>query len=165
MWRQTVLVHALVIGICSQTGIGNAQILLDFDDADVGLIKGAVEGAAARLAHSSCQNVLSDFVDQNGVLLSAKLAATGRNPVEAFMALRIVNSPLARQCRTGKQLAFTIPGSQVIHICSLNLKTSIRRSDRTQFVMIHEFLHSLGLGENPPTSQAITNRVATRCGG
>jgi hypothetical protein len=165
MWRQIALVCALVIGICSNAPRANAQILLDFDDADVGLIKGAVEGAAARLAHSSCQNVLSDFVDQNGLLLSARLAATGRNPVEAFMALRIVNSPLARQCRTGRQLAFTIPGAQVIHICSSNLKTSIRRSDRTQFVMIHEFLHALGLGENPPTSQAITTQVERRCGG
>ena len=26
--------------------------------------------------------------------------------------------------------------------------------------MIHEFLHTLGLGENPPTSQAITEQVA-----
>ena len=30
--------------------------------------------------------------------------------------------------------------------------------------MIHEFLHTLGLGENPPTSQEITERVSNRCG-
>ena len=30
--------------------------------------------------------------------------------------------------------------------------------------MIHEFLHTLGLGENPPTSQAITEQVEFRCG-
>jgi hypothetical protein len=30
--------------------------------------------------------------------------------------------------------------------------------------MIHEFLHTPGLGENPPTSQAITEQVKFRCG-
>jgi hypothetical protein len=29
---------------------------------------------------------------------------------------------------------------------------------------IHEELHSLGLSENPPTSQAITAQVIARCG-
>jgi len=31
-------------------------------------------------------------------------------------------------------------------------------------VIIHETLHSLGLGENPPTSDEITRRVFSRCG-
>ena len=31
-------------------------------------------------------------------------------------------------------------------------------------IVLHEFLHTLGLGENPPTSRAITERVAVRCG-
>jgi len=31
-------------------------------------------------------------------------------------------------------------------------------------VIIHETLHSLGLGENPPTSDEITWRVFSRCG-
>jgi len=30
--------------------------------------------------------------------------------------------------------------------------------------MIHEALHTLGLGENPPTSAEITERVLARCG-
>jgi hypothetical protein len=34
-----------------------------------------------------------------------------------------------------------------------------------EILLIHEFLHTLGLGENPPTSDAITQRVAVRCGG
>ncbi len=32
-------------------------------------------------------------------------------------------------------------------------------------MIIHESLHSLGLGENPPRSQDITSRVTERCGG
>jgi hypothetical protein len=30
--------------------------------------------------------------------------------------------------------------------------------------VIHEVLHSLGLGENPPSSDHITERVRARCG-
>jgi hypothetical protein len=29
---------------------------------------------------------------------------------------------------------------------------------------IHEILHTLGLGENPPSSREITKRVIARCG-
>jgi hypothetical protein len=29
--------------------------------------------------------------------------------------------------------------------------------------VIHEALHTLGLGENPPTSTEITSRIAARC--
>ena len=33
-----------------------------------------------------------------------------------------------------------------------------------EILLIHELLHSLGLGENPPTSAQITNTVMARCG-
>jgi hypothetical protein len=38
--------------------------------------------------------------------------------------------------------------------------------DRAQgeIIIIHELLHSLGLGENPPSSAAITKMVEQRCG-
>jgi hypothetical protein len=41
-----------------------------------------------------------------------------------------------------------------------------RNRNRTaaEIIIIHEFLHVLGLGENPPTSDEITERVAARCG-
>lgn len=97
--------------------------------------------------------------------LGTRLASTTRNAVEAFTALRFVNKPLAPQCRTDQRLAFTFPGSHVIYVCSLKLRNeSIRNSVRTELILIHEFLHSLGLGENPPTSQYMTTRVAVRCG-
>jgi hypothetical protein len=32
-----------------------------------------------------------------------------------------------------------------------------------QMVVIHEVLHTLGLGENPPSSDQITRRVDLRC--
>jgi hypothetical protein len=156
----------LLIGICSHATVATAQTLLDFTGEDRWNMKRVVEAAAARLGRCGCQKVLFDFVDEQGVPLGARLASTARNPVEAFAALRFVNKPLAPQCRTGNRLAFTFPGSQVIYVCSLKLRNeSIQNSVRTELILIHEFLHSLGLGENPPTSQAITEQVVVRCGG
>src|SRR5262245_54324527 len=164
MWRQTVCLCAVLVAICSHATVATAQILLDFTGEDRWNMNRVVKAASARLARCSCQEVLFDFVDEQGVPLWNKLAAIGRNPVDAFTALRFANKPLAPQCRTDKRLAFTFPGSQVIYVCSLKLRNeSIRNSVRTELILIHEFLHSLGLGENPPTSQSITRRVAVRC--
>jgi len=33
----------------------------------------------------------------------------------------------------------------------------------TEAFLIHEELHSLGLGENPPSPKAITGRVLAKC--
>ena len=37
-------------------------------------------------------------------------------------------------------------------------RSCLRNPTTTEIIVIHEFLHALGLGENPPTSQAITHR-------
>ena len=40
----------------------------------------------------------------------------------------------------------------------------MRNRQTAEIIVIHEFLHTLGLGENPPTSEAITAQIALRCG-
>ena len=35
---------------------------------------------------------------------------------------------------------------------------------RREAILIHEALHSLGLGEDPPSSDYITERIRARCG-
>src|SRR5262245_45972207 len=121
MWRQTVCVCAVLIASCSQPTIAAPQILLDFTGEERWNMNRVVEATAARLARSSCQKVLFDFVDEQGVPLGTKLTATGRNPVEAFAALRFVNKTLAPACRTDKRLGFTFPGSPVIYVCGFTL--------------------------------------------
>jgi hypothetical protein len=62
-------------------------------------------------------------------------------------------------------LAFTEVGSQVIRVCGGQFRDRfLRQRSNTEIIIIHEFLHTLGLGENPPSSQAITRQVALRCG-
>ncbi|HSD67450.1 MAG TPA: hypothetical protein VLF95_12150, partial [Vicinamibacteria bacterium] len=65
-------------------------------------------------------------------------------------------------CNRGASLAFTQVGSSAVSVC-LRAFTLLRPPEQDA-VLIHEMLHSLGLGENPPESVAITARVLKRCG-
>lgn len=103
---------------------------------------------------------------KSGRNLWTRLLASGRSPADAFDALRFVDSHAAPQCRARTILAFTQTGSQVIHVCGGQfMKRSMRNRMTAEIIVIHEFLHTLGLGENPSTSQVITAQVARRCGG
>jgi len=84
---------------------------------------------------------------------------------DAFRVLRFYDDRRAPRCHAGKALAFTQAGSLLIRVCGNRFTWSYsQNSTATEIVVIHEFLHALGLGENPPTSGAITERVALRCG-
>ena len=154
-------------GVLADPAEVESQVLLGFVDSDRRFaVQGAVDGAAARLSRPSCQDVLSDFADESGHSLRTKLLVRGTSPAEAFAALRFVDSHTAPQCNAGTTLAFTQTGSPVIHVCAGPfMKRSMRNRQTAEIIVIHEFLHTLGLGENPPTSQAITEQVSLRCGG
>jgi hypothetical protein len=132
-------------------------------------VSGGVEGATKRLRRPRCAQVLADFTDRSGQSLAATLAATGRSPTEAFSRLQFADDSSSPQCeRDFQRLAFTQVGSSVIHVCGLRFRLrdwSVRKRMTVEILFIHEFLHTLGLGENPPTSDAITRQVAIRCGG
>jgi hypothetical protein len=64
----------------------------------------------------------------------------------------------------------TIPGAPRVFVCPAGGKVTSRLS-RMEFesgslaeaMVIHEMLHTLGLGENPPSTFEITDRVRARC--
>jgi len=167
MWREAVLTQVLVIGILDTCAVAQTPTLLRFEDKQSRFaISQAIKGAAIRLERRACQEVLSDFTDETGQSLSATLAASGRTPVEAFGLLWFVDDPRAPQCESGARLAFTQTGSHLIHVCGQHFTSWFtRHRATTEIIVIHEFLHTLGLAENPPTSEAITQRVTVRCGG
>jgi len=163
--RNLVVGLAVTVTTLSTARVAGAQtpVLIGFVEGDARLAVGqAVEGAAARLARPSCQEVLSDFADQSGQRLQTKLQASGRSPAQALTALRFFDDGAAPQCRDGSVMAFTHPGSQVVRVCGRQFRDRDRAA--AEIIVIHEFLHALGLGENPPTSAEITKRVAARCG-
>lgn len=160
MGRRAAVIWVLWAGVFADPAQADAQVLLGFIDSDHRFaVQGAVDGAAARLARPGCQDVLADFTDESGQSLRTKLLARGGSTGEAFAGLRFVDSRTAPQCRAGSRLAFTQTGSPVIHVCGQEfVKRSMRNRMTAEIIVIHEFLHTLGLGENPPTSQAITHR-------
>jgi hypothetical protein len=124
----------------------------------------ALKGARRRLAHPGCQRIFSDFHDAAGRPLQdglERLNATG----EGFLgALLFYDGTPGERCARGATLAYTYPGSRVVFVCPAEFARSARHDPfLAEAALIHESLHSLGLGENPPTSAAITARVMSRC--
>lgn len=63
-------------------------------------------------------------------------------------------------------MAFTAPGSRVVHVCVDQLKqVQLGQPDYVIAALIHEILHTLGLGEDPPSSSDIARRVLAGAAG
>ena len=167
MWHRQVLAYVLLTGILAGRAAAQTPALFGFVEGDTQFsVRSAAEGAAARLARPGCQDLFADFTDEGGHLLSTRLEARGKSPADAFSGLRFIDDRGAPQCRKGKTLAFTQTGSPLVRVCGVQFRNRfLQNRTTTEIIVIHEFLHALGLGENPPTSQAITERVAVRCGG
>jgi len=129
-------------------------------------VERAVTGARRRLTNPQCQAVLSDFADRHQDTLAVILARSGRTAAEHLDLLYFVEGNVTAECLDNRtRLASTAPGSRVIYVCGARLVPyAIRNAAGVEVLVIHELLHSLGLGENPPTSADITDRVRTRCG-
>jgi hypothetical protein len=118
-------------------------------------------GARDRLAKPECQAVLADFTDPRGRRLDDVLRESGRTAPEQLDLLEF-ESGLGRPACRGAVMAFTQMRSSVVSIC-LRQFGALNPPQR-EAILIHEMLHSLGLGENPPESAAITAQVLKRCG-
>jgi hypothetical protein len=124
----------------------------------------ALAGASQWLASPTCQALLSEFQDGNGLTLKEKL---GRLEASIHSYLRMVfflDGERHARCRQHGVLAFTEPDSRVVYLCGRDFERAWRRDPReAQATIIHELLHSLGLGENPPSPRHITDRVRRQC--
>jgi hypothetical protein len=125
----------------------------------------AVRGAYRRLADSRCQAVFSDFIEPSGRRLQNLLDEQGQTGQGFLSLLMFYDGAHVPYCRIPGILAFTQPGSRVIYVCSAWFRQAFELNPaKVEAVIIHEALHSLGLGENPPRSQDITSQVMARCG-
>jgi hypothetical protein len=129
------------------------------------LVRDAIVGALDRVEDTGCQRIFTDFRDARGRQLAANLSATGMNAKEFLAALRFVNGDDLNQCDAyPARVAVTQPHSRVIYICASHFAARFPgRRTGSEVIILHEMLHSLGLGENPPTSAEITKMVAQRC--
>ena len=130
----------------------------------VAAIQDAGRSAAERLSEPGCARVFSDFKDADGRTLQERLDALGRSGHAHLQAIYFYDGANRRGCQRGRTLAVTEPGSVVVHVCPSFVFSQRQDPDQAPVALIHELLHTLGLGENPPSSEAITRHVRARCG-
>jgi hypothetical protein len=124
----------------------------------------AVQGAMRRLENAACRQIFTDFRDTSGAPLQHRLDAEGVSAPAYLGRLVFTDGFGHRSCRGGDALALTSPGSRVVYVCGPRFqKAQARSAEAAERVVLHEALHTLGLGENPPHSLEITRQVEARC--
>jgi hypothetical protein len=127
-------------------------------------LRRAIVGARLRLERPECRRLFAEFADANGRPLQQNLDALGQTGVGYLGLIVFADASDSKRCMAGGVFAFTTPGSRVVYVCGAHLKEAAdQNAARAEAVVIHEALHSLGLGENPPSSEEITARVLARC--
>jgi len=127
-------------------------------------IKRALTGAVDWLERDECQQIFTEFHDQAGRPLTVRLAELHVTAADFLRLIVWRDGTYTSQCQRGP-LAFTTPGSRLVFVCSRQFADlTFGDWELARAVVIHEALHSLGLGENPPSSREITARVRARCG-
>jgi hypothetical protein len=108
--------------------------------------------------------LLTEVTDGSGLPLAQNLESLGLTAAEYVDVLLFLEGASQSACQSGAALGGTRPGSRVVFLCGERFARTVRSNPRVaEAVIIHEMLHSLGLGENPPSSQEITSRVLKSC--
>lgn len=118
----------------------------------------ALRSALSRVDGNGCRGLLTEFVDQRGQPLASRLDALQLSFREFLHIVVFADGRKYRACE--EPAAVTTPGSRVVYLCPGFKKES--RND-AWVAILHEALHALGLGENPPTPAFISNRVRALC--
>jgi hypothetical protein len=130
-------------------------------------VHASLDRAVLWWSQSRCQSLLTEFSDEQGRSLADKLAGAGVAFEKYLERLVIQDASGMKRCNSSIQFAFTAPGSRVVFVCGRAFERLSRREPaHATAVLIHEVLHTLGLGENGihPTSREITRRVLELCG-
>ncbi len=126
----------------------------------------AVAAASLRLSSAPCAAVLDRFVDSaTGLPLGTALEAANLTAAEFVLGLTYYDASALPPCRNQRILAYTSPGSRVVFVCPAAFSRAARAEPGfAANVLIHEALHSLGLGDDLPSSVEITRIVERSCG-
>jgi hypothetical protein len=123
----------------------------------------AAKAAVDRLERPECQKVLTDFRDASGHTIRETLDGLGETPRQ-YLARLSFREALDSRCHDSARLAFTYLNQPVVFVCGTRLWQTYRRNPtHVEALVIHEMLHTLGLGENPPTSLQIQAGILKRC--
>jgi len=138
---------------------------------DVPAVERARAGAARWLQDPECLRVLAEFTDGQGQTLDRRLEEWDMSAADYLRALPFHDGAAMHHCNRARIVLVTVRGLPAVYICprrpgerfSLFSETETQHPSLAKAMVIHEMLHTLGLGENPPSSLKITERVRTRC--
>jgi hypothetical protein len=133
------------------------------EGGDEKLVETARQGAQARLRDPECRKLLMDFVDAEGRPLEQRLAAFAVPPDEFLAHIPLLDGSERPLCQDGRSQLLTTKGVPRVFVCKPYFKAVYQERAMAEVYLIHELLHTLGLGENPPSSQEITRQVVRRC--
>lgn len=152
--------HAFAQSIAPTT-VTAANVAAIRDGELVAAIERAVSGARRRLEDTACAAVLDEFTDSAGRSLAEVAAALALSPDESLARVIFRDGRESTSCRATRPAAFTGVGSRVVFVCPSTF--GALDGESAELVIIHELLHTLGLGERPPSSSYINRVVARRC--
>jgi len=134
------------------------------DPATRDAAKRALTAASDWLAHPKCAPLFAEFQDASGIPLQERLRQLETTPQGYLELVFFFDGAQHPTCRRDGVLAFSAVGSRTVYLCGREFERAWKRDRReVQATIIHEMLHSLGLGENPPAPRYITDRVKQRC--
>jgi len=164
-WRfgmaRCVLSTAVVAAVAPPLAGGDRRSSLTPRDAEA--VERARRGAAVRLEKAECRMVFSDFQDLRGRPIDKKIEEWALDAADYLRTLPFRDGSGEPLCQRGKVMLVTSPNLPRIVVCPGFARLQRDRPEFAESLVIHELLHTLGLGENPPTSAEITARVEARC--
>jgi hypothetical protein len=87
----------------------------------------------------------------------------GASPADYVGLIPFLDGSRHPLCRKTTVALVASPGVRRVYVCKAFADFQLRQPGVAESMVIHEILHTLGLGENPPTSMEITQRVEARC--
>jgi hypothetical protein len=161
--REITLVVTLALGTAIPLPAGDGANVRLRSKAMRERVTQSLEGAIGRVERPACDALLDEFEDASGRSLRKNLEAVGIPASEYLGRVFFYDGLDHGACAKPGVLAVTERGSRVVLICSRFFQESGHDAALAEATIIHEALHTLGLGENPPSSQEITARVLKRC--
>lgn len=159
-WRAALMAAATLAGEVTAAERPNVRLI----HADARLaVSQALDSAAARLGRPDCAAILDEFEDVRGRSLQDNLTALSIDAPAYLSTVLFYDGETDPGCARQEVVAVAVPGIRIVKICRGFFRRWKLRPDEAEATLIHEALHTLGLGENPPSSREITARVLKRC--
>ena len=157
---RAVLAAALLLAAQAAQAASPAHKLTGFD---AGAVDRARNVAIRKLQDATCRKVFTDFKDTQGRTLQQNLEEWTADPADYVALVPFLDGSDQKLCRNTKTMLVAQPGVRRIYVCKAFADFQVKEPGIAESMVIHEILHTLGLGENPPTSIEITQRVEARC--